>query len=306
MQRADYKKAEALYKESLAIHRALDDSTGISQVLNALGYIYTDRDYGAARSLFEESLLIARHLGLKRYVASTLVNLASLACDEGNYEEAQSLANESLALHRATGDNESTNVGNCLNLLGQVAYEQGKHDIAHEFFERSIQIARRCDSMKGIEITQRHRGRVYLSTGQNTAARSAFKESLVLAQKSGRTVGLADPHLGMGFIELLEGNCPGARSHFKEAVASYEERTNRTGMVRALLALGDVDVMQSQYRFRFALVRPGPTPSGAFGFQERRRLGPSESGHNGCPETTIGACGTILRSLRCNAGGYQW
>ena len=67
--------------------------------LNAAGSLAGRQgDYGAARTLHEQSLAIRRELGDWQGIAFSLNNLGNIAMDEGDYASARSLHQESLAI----------------------------------------------------------------------------------------------------------------------------------------------------------------------------------------------------------------
>ena len=60
-------------------------------------------DYAAARSWFEEGLVLSREVGDKAYAAWTLDFLADEALAQGEYARVRTLVEESLALFRELG-----------------------------------------------------------------------------------------------------------------------------------------------------------------------------------------------------------
>ena len=81
------------------------DSRGIAICLNNLCVLAHDQgQYDAARRLYEESLKVSREVGAPRGVAQALKNLGWLAVHDGEYEAARSLFDESLSISRQLGD----------------------------------------------------------------------------------------------------------------------------------------------------------------------------------------------------------
>jgi tetratricopeptide (TPR) repeat protein len=104
-QQGDYTSARSLYEESLNLARELGDKAGVAISLNNLGLVaYLQGDHTSARSLYEESLALKRELGDKRGVAISLSNLGLAALEQGDYTSASSRFEESLTLRRELGD----------------------------------------------------------------------------------------------------------------------------------------------------------------------------------------------------------
>src|SRR5205085_5859725 len=76
----DLRAARSYYQESLVIRRALGDQVGSAVALHGLANLaVAEDDLVTARSLFEENLAIGRSLGQKRVVAASLMNLGVVA-----------------------------------------------------------------------------------------------------------------------------------------------------------------------------------------------------------------------------------
>src|SRR3954452_18736041 len=74
-------------------------------------------------TLYEESLTVARRLGVPRFIAVALGNLGHLAADQGDPDRAVALYEESLAHYREVGDLRGMAI--CLYSLGQQAVVRG-------------------------------------------------------------------------------------------------------------------------------------------------------------------------------------
>jgi tetratricopeptide (TPR) repeat protein len=100
-QRGD-ERAEATFREGLAMFRAADDQTRVAVALNSLGVMARSRgDGAAARTAFEEAIDVYRALDDRHRLADSLTNLAVVATDQGRLDEAEALFAESIALDRA-------------------------------------------------------------------------------------------------------------------------------------------------------------------------------------------------------------
>jgi tetratricopeptide (TPR) repeat protein len=136
----DYAAADAFEEQSLALWRALGDSTGIARSLTWLAEVALRRgDLTRASTLLAESLALWRVLDNKVGLAGS-VNLAGLvARDSGDYGHAWVRFEEALALwrelHRPLG------IAGVLSNLGHLALRQGDAARAAELFGESLDLS---------------------------------------------------------------------------------------------------------------------------------------------------------------------
>jgi predicted ATPase/DNA-binding CsgD family transcriptional regulator len=91
-------------EEALFIFRAVEDKLGIAQALTVLGELFRlVDDYERAKSVYEECLMISRELGMKRREAITLNNLTYVVQRRGDYQLAETLIRESMAMELDLG-----------------------------------------------------------------------------------------------------------------------------------------------------------------------------------------------------------
>ena len=139
-QRGD-ERAEATFREGLAMFRTAGDQARVAVALNSLGIIARDRgDAAAARAAFEEAADVYRSLDDRHRLADSLSNLAFVAIDREQLDEAAALFGESIALDRAF-DNQW---GVAQNLSGQalLSLARGAPDEAAALLAESVQALR--------------------------------------------------------------------------------------------------------------------------------------------------------------------
>jgi tetratricopeptide (TPR) repeat protein len=123
-------EARACFEESLAIARNTGDSHTLLNALHGLGVVRNrENDPDAARECFNEALALAREIGESEgFGFGFVLDLASLASDQGDLTQGHTLAEEALAISRTLRSPWSVAVS--LLELAQIALKTGALDEA--------------------------------------------------------------------------------------------------------------------------------------------------------------------------------
>jgi predicted ATPase/class 3 adenylate cyclase len=146
-------------------------------------------DYNAARLLYQESLAIRRSLGNKRGVADLLNNLGVLARYQGDYDAARPLYEESLALYRELG--EKRPIAFALNNLASVIRYQGDHEAARLLYQESLALLQEVGDKWAAANLLNNLGEVALEQRRYSDARSRLEEGLTALRELGERRALA-------------------------------------------------------------------------------------------------------------------
>ena len=213
----DYGAARAMFEESLAIWRALDERRGIGSALNNLGLLtYLQGDYSTARALFEESLAIRRSIDDRVGIAGSVSNLGNLAYLEGDYSAARALHEESLRIERELRN--QWGVATSLQCLGMVLDEQGEHAAALAAFDEGLAIQRELGNRPGIGRSLNHMGNAALEQGHYATAQRLYEEALAIQRDLGDRECIAAALDNLALAAAEQGNYVIARSLGKESL----------------------------------------------------------------------------------------
>lgn len=102
-------------------------------------------DYGTAKKNFLASRKIAEERGDSKWLelAGTISELGSIARDQKNYSEAESLYKESLALHEKHQKPDEAEVGGALQALANIYLAEDEPNKAEPLLLRSVEIYKR-------------------------------------------------------------------------------------------------------------------------------------------------------------------
>ena len=181
----------------------------------------TQGDYDRAEALHRESLALSRERSDKTGIARALGNLGMVAFDRGDADQATALLEESLALAREIGD--QLLVATALNDLGIVAHERGDLDRAEPLFQESLALRRQAGS--GSEIARPLNNLAAVAFARNDFDRACqlFAESLSLYRDAGDRWGAAGAQLGLAVAIHLQGDAPRAVALLEESRLLFRE-----------------------------------------------------------------------------------
>ena len=123
-----------------------DDLTGLALRINNLGAMYFDEgDHDKAEALFREALALYQQLGDESNELASLNNVATSLMYRGRNAEAEDLYRRGLDIRRRApaGSDERERVPASLRSLGAVLLARGELEAAEEYLREALEISRR-------------------------------------------------------------------------------------------------------------------------------------------------------------------
>ncbi|MEZ4769981.1 MAG: tetratricopeptide repeat protein [Caldilineales bacterium] len=190
--RSDFPAMRSRAEEALAIWRQLghEGRSGLALALWTLGDVVMEEgDYERALVLLQESLEIYRELNDPGGIGIALMLVGRAAMRMGNYIEATTYLQEFLALAQQSGDNRNTAFA--LSGLGEVALHQGRHDRAIALLEEALRLNRAIGYNWGVATILGSLGWVALDQHDYVRMRANLGESLSIRMQLGDQGGIA-------------------------------------------------------------------------------------------------------------------
>lgn len=248
----DYRRAQVLYGESLALSRELGDKERIAQVLHNLGYVAQEEgDAGRAVSLLKESVALFRELENKPGIAWSLNTLGELARSQIDYPHAAALYEESLTMFRELGDQKR--IALLIHNLGYVAQYQRDYGRAGALFEESLALYRETADKKGIAGCLAGLAGVAGAQGRLELAARLFGAAEGLHANIGGHIHYAD------------------RAEYDRSVAAVRARLEEEAF-RSAWTEGRVMAWEQVIEDALSVVRPSPTVTEAEALTGRRAI----------------------------------
>jgi tetratricopeptide (TPR) repeat protein len=253
-------------------------------------------DYEGARVLHEESLAISREISDLRGVAVSLANLAHITYNQGDHSATRSLHEESLAISRELGDRLL--VANSLSSLGNVASDIGSYSTARSLQEESLAIRRELGDRGGIAWSLYNLGSVNFHQDDYGAAWTLFGESLTISRELGDRFGIANALLGLGIVALNQGNYALARPFSEESLAIKRELGDLRGIAWNLNVLGNLDAVHGDHATALVLYSESLTISREMGDKRSVAFSLANLGNSACKQGDYAAaCSFYAESL---------
>lgn len=199
--------------------------------------------YREAADYFRRALALLPAEGAER--VPLLVQSGEALWYLGEYEQAQTLLQEGLALGKKHG--QDGHHADALIHLAGIARKQGRWDQARAYLTESLQIARQLGEKNEIANALHNLGWLEIRQGAYAAASALLAEAQALYQALRDRRGLADAFNGLGTAALNLGEYEKTTAFYQESLALFHEVGDRPGESAALVNLGETARRQEDY-----------------------------------------------------------
>jgi predicted ATPase/transcriptional regulator with XRE-family HTH domain len=218
----DFATREPLVAEYLALSATLDDPLSRAQMLfnQGRGALLQAGNYTQARTQLEQSLALFRPLGDVWYITMAVIDLGLVALFQEDYPAARAWYEEGLAHARTLKDR--TLIAAALNNLGEVARCQDDDERAATLYAESLQLHQDLGNKPETPRLLHNLGYVALHRGEIAQATAYFRDSLALFQQLGMARGIAENMAGLAAVAASLGRPAGAARLWGAAEALHE------------------------------------------------------------------------------------
>jgi predicted ATPase/DNA-binding CsgD family transcriptional regulator len=203
-------------------------------------------EYELAQALSSESLALYREIGDAQGMAWALYWLGDAMQDSNDYATARARLEEARALFQQVADQRGTACA--LEVLAKVASYQGAYADACAQAEEALALFHTLGDKQGIFDTLERLARCcYLSQTNPTRARALAEEALALSREVGDQQSIAYALRLLGLLALERGEQDTARSQLEEALRLHQEPWHPWGMALGLCDLAGLSMVQGDY-----------------------------------------------------------
>ncbi len=195
------------------------------------------------RNVLEQALAVSE--GCKASVRAKALSAAgTLTGLQGNFEQAEALCRDGLALSRELEDPDG--IVTSLRMLGYVAMEQSNYAAARTLLEEALDLSRHVDNTWGIAYSLEILAAVAFEQGEYVRAQTLIDESLAISRKVGDTWGIARSLWLLALVVLFQGTLTRAHAIIEEHLTLSREVNDQRGIAYSLLILGYIAFFQGQ------------------------------------------------------------
>ena len=213
------------------VERALRLSGALWQFWRRQGYLYEGRMW------LQNALSLARS-GHERARAKALWGAGWLALVQGDYEEAQVLSDELMALSRE--HDEPLDERNALTILGMVLMARGRPREALEPFGRAIEACSTAGSVWHLAPSHLNLGIAKMHAGELADAAKLISTAHNIYTELGNDDFKARCVSYLGYIALLSDDDGRAESLFQESLQRFRDLGDRQGIAESMEGLAAV------------------------------------------------------------------
>lgn len=239
----DYGEAKSLLGECLILRQEAGDLAGIAEVLCERSFAATNQgDLAEAHRLAMDGLLMARRAGAVDVEARALNRLGSALQREGDFDQARAHFHQALTIWERIDDRLAA--ANALTNLGNVANHQGDNETAVKHHRASVAVRREIADGLSLSLALHNLGNALTALGATVEAEAAYRESLSMARERGgqRSVGFA--LFGLGILARKRGDNQAARRILGEALRIRQGLGEKLELFRTLEQLSALELAE--------------------------------------------------------------
>ena len=253
--RGFHSEARAFLERVLARSEVVSASLQRMTLDVAASFAYERDDYDRAETLWHESLAIYRKLDDIRGIASSLKGIGETAQKKGDNNTAILRLEESFTLYKKIGDPES--IAWSLFFLADGVSGQGDYRRGYTLFEESLTIFRELRNKRGIAscLCQSALWLFFSAQGDQETIDKRLEGSLTIFKELGDKVGMAFYCWVKGWAAFKQGDTAMAHNLIERALKLSRETESRRPICATLAFLGRIKAQQGDFAAAHTLLK---------------------------------------------------
>jgi tetratricopeptide (TPR) repeat protein len=250
----DYSKAAASVADAERTFAEAGHMRGVAYAkFNHGGLLRDQGDYQGAVRLHEESLAIRRQIGSRAEEVQVLVILADDLKREGRLLEAEQRLKEAMIVAREIDDQQV--LARVWNERGIILYTKGQLAEAKKSYEEAVAIDKKQNFGSAVVIPLSNIGETLFAQGDLAGSQKAYEEALAISLKAGTKFHAAYDLISLGEILAARGDLAAGQKNCQEGLASMKQLGNPGGIAQGHQALADLALEQGHPEESEALSR---------------------------------------------------
>ncbi|MBI5565384.1 MAG: tetratricopeptide repeat protein, partial [Chloroflexi bacterium] len=215
-----------------------------ARLASSLGQFWNERALFREGRQWLEAGLTQRERLSKPVLAQTLRAAARLAGRQGDFDQAETCAQESVSIWRELGDRAK--LAQALNTRAAVASERGEVERSATYNAEVLTLYRELNDRRGVAQALSDVGWAAVFLNDYARGIPLLEESLTLERQFQDTLGVAWGTLALGTARMLNGNIEAAATLLHESLTLYRPTENKWYIAGCLEGLASVASAQQQ------------------------------------------------------------
>jgi len=231
-------------RAALSIAQSNDQLELLARLAAALGQFWNERALFREGRQWLDAALARRERLSKPVLAQTLRAAARLAGRQGDFDLAETCAQDSVTLWRELDD--KAKLAQALNTLAAVASERGEVERSATYNAEVLALYRALNDRHGVAQALSDVGWAAVFLSDYARGIPLLEESLMLERQFQDTLGVAWATLALGTARLLNGEAEAAATLLHESLTLYRPTANKWYIAGCLEGLASVASAQHQ------------------------------------------------------------
>ena len=223
-------------KNKLITHQNKD--TVRVNTLNHLAFHHYRNDPPKAINYIEESLELAKKLGVKKFIAHSHYIKAVVYTEQANFSIA--IPNYDKATQYYTSLNDLKGIEKCKNALGVLYTYKGDYENALKCYEEAMAIAKKRKDERIILTYLYNIGIIYSNTGNYDKALESFNISLDANREEKDSLGMINNLNSIAGTYYEQGNYPVSLKYYNESLHIAKNIKDSIGIFQAYINIGNL------------------------------------------------------------------
>lgn len=241
-------------KEALKIFNDLkqkyvtnSDNRETAIILGSIGRVYQDEgNFDEAIEMYEQSIKIGENLGDKGIIAFAYHHIGEIYQLKGDLDKAIDTQAYALKIYKEI--DEKGGVALALHQLGIIHQRRGNFEKAIKIYNQSTKMFDEIEDKSGIAMALHALGIIHQHEGNLENAIEDYMQSLEIQKELGNIRGIAFTSHQLGIIHEIQGNLDASKIMFEESLKIKEQIGEKTGIASTLHHLGNIYYEQGNYK----------------------------------------------------------
>lgn len=248
---SDYTAAVNYMQRALKLldEEKLTDSERLIQRAEALTWLGTAlkeaQNYPEGAAVLDEALAIYEKSGTPTQGLKAIHQRASIAMEQGAYDEA--LANYQTALEIAEAHNDKLTKASILSGTGIVKSRLGDYQTALDYLRQSLALHRESNQTRQMATTYTVIGNMHLMLGDLKEAAAYYEQTIALCRETGDRDQLSVTLANTALIKNNLEDHLGARQSLQECLRDFRLMGKQKAVAWTLAQLGNVEILLKNY-----------------------------------------------------------